>query len=45
MIIPLHEDNRWEKIPVRIDADAEACAEFVAEEIAALIRNNDAAGR
>ncbi len=40
-----YEDNRWETIPIRIETDPDACAEVVADEIAALIRKNEADGR
>ncbi len=45
MTTPLYEDNRWEKIPVRIAAHGDACADLVAEEIAALIQKNQGLGR
>jgi len=38
-------ENRWEKTAVRIEPSAAQCAETAAQEIADLIRRNDAAGK
>jgi glucosamine-6-phosphate deaminase len=45
MSTPLTEAQQRERIPTEIFANADAAAQLLAQEIAALIRQNDAAGR